>query len=473
MESEKLEDLLLLSLSATKGQRERSEVLDVGVTRDKNLREVIVKYSGDIDGLQIPGMEIQKLLAGYAIVKLPEDQIGALVAAREIEYVEMPKNLQTGLYEAKRVSCILPLLSQGDEGAPLDGKGVLIAVLDSGIDYRMPDFRKEDGSSRILALWDQELEREFSQEQIDEALQAESRDGALELVPSIDRSGHGTAVAAIAAGSNPNLRLRGAAPGAGLLVVKLSQKQNGYPHTTQLMSAVSWSLSKAAKIGQPLVINISYGNCYGPHDGSSLLCRFLDNAAESGRTAICVGCGNEGAAGGHASGQLEKNVADVSSRADGLSGNLQRERETLELIIGEYERTLNIQLWKNYADVFTVILQTPSGQEIIVQPDKNGRQDVLTNGTEVLVYAGQPSPYSVWQEIFFDLLPRDRYIESGIWQLSPDSGKNRARQLSAVFTDPAEPFCRYAVCTARSAFDDDDSFDGAKGDFGRSNPLIL
>ena len=170
----------------------------------------------------------------------------------------------------------------------------------------MPDFRKEDGSSRILALWDQELEREFSQEQIDEALQAESRDGALELVPSIDRSGHGTAVAAIAAGSNPNLRLRGAAPGAGLLVVKLSQKQNGYPHTTQLMSAVSWSLSKAAKIGQPLVINISYGNCYGPHDGSSLLCRFLDNAAESGRTAICVGCGNEGAAGGRASGQLEK-----------------------------------------------------------------------------------------------------------------------------------------------------------------------
>ena len=141
MESEKLEDLLLLSLSASKGQRERSEVLDVGVTRDKNLREVIVKYSGDIDGLQIPGMETQKLLAGYAIVKLPEDQIGALVAAREIEYVEMPKNLQTGLYEAKRVSCILPLLSQGDEGAPLDGKGVLIAVLDSGIDYRMPDFR--------------------------------------------------------------------------------------------------------------------------------------------------------------------------------------------------------------------------------------------------------------------------------------------------------------------------------------------
>ncbi|MFR6591030.1 MAG: S8 family serine peptidase [Gallintestinimicrobium sp.] len=279
MESEKLEDLLLLSLSASKGQRERSEVLDVGVTRDKNLREVIVKYSGDIDGLQIPGMEIQKLLAGYAIVKLPEDQIGALVAAREIEYVEMPKNLQTGLYEAKRVSCILPLLSQGDEGALLDGKGVLIAVLDSGIDYRMPDFRKEDGSSRILALWDQELEREFSQEQIDEALQAESRDGRWSLCrASTARTWNGGGGDCCRAIKSP----AEGAPGAGLLVVKLSQKQNGYPHTTQLMSAVSWSLSKAAKIGQPLVINISYGNCYGPHDGSSLLCRFLTMRRKAG-----------------------------------------------------------------------------------------------------------------------------------------------------------------------------------------------
>ena len=164
MESEKLEDLLQLSLSASKGQRERSEVLDVGVTRDGTLREVIVKYSGDIDGMQIPGMEIQKLLAGYAIVKLPEDQIGALVSAREIEYVEMPKNLQTGVYEAKRVSCILPLLSQKDEGVYLDGKGVLIAVLDSGIDYRMPDFRKEDGTTRIVGIWDQTAANEGEME---------------------------------------------------------------------------------------------------------------------------------------------------------------------------------------------------------------------------------------------------------------------------------------------------------------------
>ena len=412
MSDPKIENLLELSLDVSEDTREKSENLSAGYDPEEKLWQVIIRYSGEL--LQLAGNyeRVTPLLGGYAVLEVTEKQLRALAEEPQVEYIEKPKALSFAVYEGKLVSCIPPVQR---EPLSLTGQGILVGIIDSGIDIYHPDFRKEDGSSRILALWDQELEREFSQEQIDEALQAESRDGALELVPSIDRSGHGTAVAAIAAGSNPNLRLRGAAPGAGLLVVKLSQKQNGYPHTTQLMSAVSWSLSKAAKIGQPLVINISYGNCYGPHDGSSLLCRFLDNAAESGRTAICVGCGNEGAAGGHASGQLEKNAADVSSRADGLAGNLQRERETLELIIGEYERTLNIQLWKNYADVFTVILQTPSGQEIIVQPDKNGRQDVLTNGTEVLVYAGQPSPYSVWQEIFFDLLPRDRYIESGIW----------------------------------------------------------
>ncbi len=111
----------------------------------------------------------------------------------------------------------------------------------------MPDFRKEDGSSRILALWDQELEREFSQEQIDEALQASEKAGTGRWSCAEHRPpGHGTAVAAIKLpGANPAEGLR---RGANRLVVKLSQKQNGYPHTTQLMSAVSGRFPKLPKI---------------------------------------------------------------------------------------------------------------------------------------------------------------------------------------------------------------------------------
>lgn len=414
MESEKLEDILQLSLSSTKEQRERSDVLNVGVLDGGTVRELIVKYSGSLDRLREQGIEAEELLAGYAVVRLPEEKIGTLTDFWEVEYVEMPKNLQTGLYEAKRVSCILPLTggmaggmaggiraeNGSRAGKGLGGKGILVAVLDSGIDYFLEDFRNGDGSSRIAFLWDQELGREFSKEELDAALAEKSREAAYEKIPSIDRSGHGTAVAAIAAGSNPSALLRGVAPEATLLIVKLSQKQNGYPHTLQLMQAVSWALKKARLLGMPLAVNISFGNSYGPHDGSSLLTRFLDNASESGRTVICVGSGNEGASGGHFSGRL-----------------FEGEEQAAEIAVGEYERTLNIQVWKDYADEIDILLTSPSGQTAAVQYGARGRLDVILGQTEALIYAGEPSPYSVRQEIFFDLLAVGEFVEAGIWKV--------------------------------------------------------
>ena len=410
MESEKLEDILQLSLSSTKEQRERSDVLNVGVLDGGTVRELIVKYSGSLDRLREQGIEAEELLAGYAVVRLPEEKIGTLTDFWEVEYVEMPKNLQTGLYEAKRVSCILPLngsMAGGSRaesgsraGKGLGGKEILVAVLDSGIDYFLEDFRNGDGSSRIAFLWDQELGREFSKEELDAALAEKSREAAYEKIPSIDRSGHGTAVAAIAAGSNPSALLRGVAPEATLLIVKLSQKQNGYPHTLQLMQAVSWALKKARLLGMPLAVNISFGNSYGPHDGSSLLTRFLDNASESGRTVICVGSGNEGASGGHFSGRL-----------------FEGEEQAAEIAVGEYERTLNIQVWKDYADEIDILLTSPSGQTATVQYGARGRLDVILGQTEALIYAGEPSPYSVRQEIFFDLLAVGEFVEAGIWKV--------------------------------------------------------
>ena len=459
MPSQKLENILNLSLESTQSQRQRSDVLKVGYDASDSTWELIVKYSGDLSAVPIPGMTVEPLLAGYAIVTIPQSQIPALTAAPETEYVEMPKNLQNGLYEAKRVSCILPLTGSGaaeqtergsrpGAAAPLSGQGTLVAVLDSGIDYYLPDFRNPDGSTRIAYLWDQTLEPErlagsagssaapegsaaapegfstapegsaaapegsaaapegfaigveFSRQQIDEALRAGSRDAAFTRIPSLDRSGHGTAVAAIAAGSNPSPALRGVASGADLLIVKLANLQSGFPRTTELMRGVTWALQKARQLKMPLSVNISFGNTYGPHDGSSLLSRFLDNAAESGRTVICVGSGNEGASSGHASGRLSPG-----------------EPQTRELAVAEYERTLSIQLWKNFADSFQITLITPSGREIPVLSDQIGRQDILTPQTEILIYSGQPSPYSVQQEIFFDLLPTKDYIEPGIWRI--------------------------------------------------------
>ena len=85
--------------------------------------------------------------------------------------------------------------------------------------------------------------------------------------------------------------------------------------------------------------------------------------------------------------------------------------------MSDRERTLNLQLWTDYADVFRVTLCAPSGQEIPVRAPQADRQGVTVGDTEVLIYAGQPSPYSVRQEIFFDLLPVDTYIEAGVWSI--------------------------------------------------------
>ena len=291
-----------------------------------------------------------------------------------------------------------------------------MAVIDSGIDYTRMDFRNKDGSSRIAYLWDQTLVAdsrqgfqspegfamgvEFNIDQINEAL----REDDLRLL-SRDITGHGTAVAAIAAGNGLSSEGRyvGVAPEAELIVVKLGMpSEQSFPRTTELMRALTYVVRKAVALSKPVAINLSFGNTYGAHDGTSLIERFLDNIAEIGRNVICVGSGNEGAAGGHTAG-----------RVDGIT--------RVELSIAPYERAVNVQLWKEYADTFRLTLISPGGMRQIVDTDQVGTRRLILEQTELLIYIGEPSPYSVNQEIYFDWIPRKNYIDSGVWtfQLEP------------------------------------------------------
>lgn len=166
------------------------------------------------------------------------------------------------------------------------------------------------------------------------------------------------------------------------------------------MRGVVYALRKAQRLQMPLVINLSFGNSYGAHDGSSLLERFLDNAAEIGRTVICVGSGNEGNTRGH------------------IAGNV-KEQEAVELAVGAYETSLNIQLWQNYSDVYRIILRSPGGEEQVLPEDANGGKYTLQmEQTQILVYMGEPRPYAVAREIYLDMIPMERpYINSGVWMI--------------------------------------------------------
>lgn len=417
---QKLENILNLALETPEEEREQTESLNVGYSAETRSWELIIKYHGSLDRLREQNIVVEELIAGYAILTVPEALVDMVSDTPEIEYVEKPKRFYYGQTFSAGTSCFPPVTMRTPF---LNGGGVLLAVLDSGITWDLEVFRKADGSTRIRYLWDQTVSEEmgdvkygkmpdgfsigteYTAEEINAALQMHTWD-RYRLIPSRDLSGHGTAVAGIAAGRSADGLYTGAAPEAELIVVKLGLPGNsggveeGFPRTTEILRGVTYALWKARQLNMPLVINLSFGNSYGSHDGSSLLERFLDNASEIGKTVICVGSGNEGAARGH------------------FAGNITRDSR-VELAVGNYERSLNIQLWKNYSDVFRIRLQSPGGEEAELTTNiQGGKYTLKLEQTRILVYLGEPLPYAVAQEIYLEMIPvTGGYIDAGIWTI--------------------------------------------------------
>ena len=409
MLDQKIDNLLNLAMEATPQERAKSENLNVGYDSTVKLWDVIVKYSGPESDLGGDGIQAVPLLGGYAVVTLPETEIDAYSDRQQVEFIEKPKRLYFETLQAKEASCILPVQA-GANG--LTGEGILVGVVDSGVDYFHPDFRNEDGSSRILRLWDQSLDgkpprgyvtgTEYTKEEIDKALALGETEGR-RLVPSRDSSGHGTAVLGIAAGNGRASGgvNRGVAYKSDLLVVKMGNaRENSFPRTTEMMEGIDYLIRQTVKMRRPIAINISFGNNYGSHQGDSLLETYLSNAANVGRSVICVGSGNNGNDRIHTAGQLR-----------------QGQTETVEMSIGTYETTLNLQLWKAYADEIEISIETPSGERLPTLSEKIGTQRYRAGETDLLIYYGKPGPFQVTQEIYFDFIPVETYLTSGIWKI--------------------------------------------------------
>lgn len=415
MNSQKLENLLNLALDATEEEREKSLNLNVGYHPIDREWDLIIKYSGDLSAVREIASQVVELQNEYAIVRIAESRIERLTQIVEVEYVEKPKKLFFQVANGRRVSCINEV--QGTRFS-LFGQGILVAIIDSGIDYANADFRNADGTTRIKALWDQSLSpgegrrppqgyasgAEYTETQINETLRETSPGKRMDLLPSQDISGHGTAVAGIAVGNGRNSGgvYVGVAPQSELIVVKLgTPMQEGFPRTTELMQGIDYVIRKAVEFRMPIAVNISFGNTYGAHDGSSLLERYIDDVSNIWKSVICIGTGNEAASAGHTSGQLREGI-----------------EEQIELAVQERQPGISVQIWKEYTDIVEISLITPAGVKVGPIQEISGPQRFTVGQTEILLYYGEPSPYSTSQEIYIDLLPQETYISGGVWRIA-------------------------------------------------------
>lgn len=419
MPDQKLDNLLNLALDATEEEREKSRNLNVGYEKQTRKWEIIVKYSEMGDSVKVllggPEISVVPLLGRYAIVTLPESMLDEYSRRPQIEFIEKPTRLYFEDLFSKEASCITQVQRDEPGNLRLTGRGVLIGIVDSGVDYRHPAFLTADGKSRILRLWDQSIPgnppegyatgTEYTNEEINEALSL-SVQGGRRLVPSEDVSGHGTAVLGVAAGSDFSRGAvkRGVAYESDLLVVKMGiPRQDSFPRTTELMQGVDYLVRQAIRLGRSIAINLSFGNNYGSHRGDSLLETYLDNVSGMGKNVICVGMGNNGNDALHTGGMLSP-------------GEIQE----IELGVGAFEPTLNVQLWKNYEDEMEIYLEHPAGERVGPLFETLGAQRWQAGNTKLLIYYGKPAPYHVTQEIYVDFLPQDEktpYVDSGVWKI--------------------------------------------------------
>lgn len=260
----------------------------------------------------------------------------------------------------------------------LTGRGVVMAFVDTGIDYRNELFRREDGSTRILALWDQTVNEGETQpegvrpfdfgtvytgEEINRALLAEN---PYELVPSRDENGHGSAMAAAAAGAGRGFR--GAAPEADLLVVKLKQAKpylrelylvpEGVPayQENDLMLAIAYIERFVITFKRPVVLCIGVGTNQGDHTGQSPLGLYLDAVARKRGMAVVVCGGNEGNSAHHYRGELMQIDYEIPPY-------LGQTEERMEIRVGEDCKGFCMELWGTAPDVYAVSIRTPGGEQ--------------------------------------------------------------------------------------------------------------
>ena len=335
----------------------------VSPAQNEMYADFIVKYMGDFqeDLGDVPGFSFQKINGIYGVVYAPLTEIGTL-NINTYSYSFIPKcytHMDLGGLSASGITRL-----QEHPYLQLKGSGTAVAVVDSGIDYRNPVFQNEMGS-RILCIWDQTLEgdgkevpygRVFWKKDIDQALASRN---PLEMVPSVDTDGHGTRMAAIAAGNYfPEENFSGAAPEAMLIIVKVKPAKKYlrefylFPAEAELfqendiMTGMDFAVRIANDRRMPLSLCLGIGSSQGAHIGKNPLSLYVDYISQYSLISVSIAAGNEGAARHHYAGRLTDRENQASA----------------ELRVGNKEPGFTMEFWGEPPEIYNLSLQSPTGE---------------------------------------------------------------------------------------------------------------
>lgn len=321
------------------------------------------------------------------------------------------------------------------QGPPLSlqGKGVVIGFIDTGIRYQSDAFLDEEGNSRIISIWDQTIQSgtppsgfdygtEYTRADINRALRSEN---PLAVVPSTDENGHGTAMASAAAGSvlDMGLTLQGAAPQADIAVVKLKEAKQylreyylvaedavAYQEN-DIMAAVRYLEQMTIVFERPVVIVIGLGTNLGNHTGGSPLGSYLNSVADKRSRAIIVCGGNEGDKRHHFMDTVPQQV---------------------EVRVAEGVTGFCMEMWNSSLDSYQLIVQTPGGERTATIDFQSGFDrpfSFVFDKTVIYVSAILVERESGEELVFF----RFRNPTPGIWRIIVSSRENSRISTSGLF----------------------------------------
>ena len=279
--------------------------------------DVLIKTTNENSDISsIKGIKVKSKIKNVIVASVPLSSINDLAALLNVEYIEATRKVDLNLDVSLSSASITPIKS----GYNYKGAGVLVGVVDSGIDFTSNDFRNVDGTSRIKSIWDQTASpsgtfvnpsgftygAEYSQSAINTSLL-----GGIN-VPEKDTVGHGTHVAGTAAGNGlatgngkPAGTYVGAASESDILFVKTTM------YTSDIIDGVNYIMTKAAALSMPAVVNLSLGTQDSPHDGTSVFETALDNLTGAGKIVV-VSAGNDGNKKIHFSGTASASTSSVT-----------------------------------------------------------------------------------------------------------------------------------------------------------------